>query len=573
MAGPSARQNALVAAKVFGLAPCILGAGIGLYLRWGGTVWLTGAGGFWPIVFLGISSALLIKRVVSPFSDRVAAVSAWLVIAWTWVHFPLWLTAPDIPNASAVISKQGRVSIVGEWARQPTDTVLLLTGKAGTKIVQNVTGTLVVNSVDVRYRYDEAYVAARSDNEDLARPVISAATAILAEEAGKPRSSRIALFDAREAYSRLLDRICRAAVPASTTCPLKLILAPQSDATTRGSVWSKTYTEKEALDEQHLPTLIQLLTQENSPLVDQEQVFARFMELAVGIEHFSKVARKARMLSEKQFDDLIKRVVICPEGGDEAVSILVEVGRLKQDQRLSLRAKVLREARLELILKHIVPLRIADGEVAELAVRVRAALPTDPGIAALALEHLGQRLPPQIQHAAVTAIIDAKVSHAIAAFEHLNFSETLREELFVKMLADASVDDFEVARISRDKLEGMLTQEEMRRLIASVVKRSGSSAKWLEFAVRKLPVRLMTAAERREVVDGLLFASYKSAMEFVSENRLFLEAADVSEITRDYTRTIAPDVCLHLSHRNTNRKADYFSDTQLQIFRDCAQSK
>ena len=38
-------------------------------------------------------------------------------------------------------------------------------------------------------------------------------------------------------------------------------------------------------------------------------------------------------------------------------------------------------------------------------------------------------------------------------------------------------------------------------------------------------------------------------------------------------RPSAPDFCLHLSHRNKNRKTDYFSEAQLQIFRDCAQSK
>jgi hypothetical protein len=47
----------------------------------------------------------------------------------------------------------------------------------------------------------------------------------------------------------------------------------------------------------------------------------------------------------------------------------------------------------------------------------------------------------------------------------------------------------------------------------------------------------------------------------------------VNEVTRDYTRTIPTDQCLHLSHRNKNRKMEYFSDAQLQIFRDCAQSK
>ena len=113
----------------------------------------------------------------------------------------------------------------------------------------------------------------------------------------------------------------------------------------------------------------------------------------------------------------------------------------------------------------------------------------------------------------------------------------------------------------------------MRQLIASVIRKSELSTKWLDFAVHALPLRLMTLAERKSVLNGLLFVSHKSALEFVSENRNYLEAADVDEITRDYTRTIAPDLCLHLSHRNKNRKVDYFSEAQLQIFRDCAQSR
>jgi hypothetical protein len=285
------------------------------------------------------------------------------------------------------------------------------------------------------------------------------------------------------------------------------------------------------------------------------------------------VARKPRMLSEQQFDDLIKRILILPAGADEAVSILTEVGRLKQDQRQNLRAKVFREARLELIVKHIMGLRISDAEVAQLSARLSAAFETNPNIAALALEHFGERMPPEVQYDAVRAIVNARASYAIAALGHLNFSEKLREELLRKILTDANCDDFDTAHISREKLEDMLTPEEMRPLIASVIRKSESSTKWLDFAVQKLPIRLMTLAERKSVLNGLLFVSHKSALEFVSENRNYLETVDVDEITRDYTRTIAPDLCLHLSHRNKNRKIDYFSETQLQIFRDCAQSK
>jgi hypothetical protein len=198
MASSSARQNALVAATVFGIIPCILGLGVGLYLRWGGTIWLTSNGGFWPKACFCISIALLAKRAISPFEDRMACVGAWLMIAWTWLYFPLWLTATEMPESSAVVNRQGRVFIASEWARQPTDTVWLLTGRAGNRIVQHVTGTPKVKSVDVQYRYDDKYIATRSDNEDLSIPVIAAANEILTVEAGKSRSSRVALFDKRD---------------------------------------------------------------------------------------------------------------------------------------------------------------------------------------------------------------------------------------------------------------------------------------------------------------------------------------------------------------------------------------
>ena len=83
----------------------------------------------------------------------------------------------------------------------------------------------------------------------------------------------------------------------------------------------------------------------------------------------------------------------------------------------------------------------------------------------------------------------------------------------------------------------------------------------------------MVTAEQKSLITELLFNSPKAALEFVSENRRYLEPAEVNEITRDYTRTIATEFRLHLSHRNSNRKTEYFSETQLQIFRDCAGSK
>src|SRR5581483_7794147 len=95
----------------------------------------------------------------------------------------------------------------------------------------------------------------------------------------------------------------------------------------------------------------------------------------------------------------------------------------------------------------------------------------------------------------------------------------------------------------------------------------------LTFAAGVLPIRAMTRDERKTLLNGLLFESTKSALEFASEYRRYLDPQEVDEITHDYTRTVGPDFCLHLSHRNKNRKTDYFSEAQLRIFRDCAQSK
>ena len=58
-----------------------------------------------------------------------------------------------------------------------------------------------------------------------------------------------------------LGKLCRAIAPNEGRCPLKLSVAPQAEATIPGAVWSKVFTEQEAVDEKHLPTLVQLLVQ------------------------------------------------------------------------------------------------------------------------------------------------------------------------------------------------------------------------------------------------------------------------------------------------------------------------
>ena len=569
----SRRQTTLVAVAVFGIIPCVLGVGVGLYLRLSGTIWLTNTGGFWPFVCLCLSLVALAKRAIAPFEDRTVCVCAWLVVTWTWLYFPLWLMATEISKSSGIVSRNGQVTVVSEGMRQPADKVWFLTDRSGNRIVKNVVGAVTINSVDLKYRYDEPYVATRDNDEDLSKPIIRAATAILTVEASKSRSSRIAVFDKPEAHARLIDEICDAVVAGKIACPLKLSLTPQNDATIPGAVWSKYYTEKEAIDEGHLPTLVQLLTQDNSQLVDLDQVLARFMELAVSVDELAKVGRKPHMLSAYQFDELIERILATPDGGEDAASILIEVGRLKLDQHQALRTKVFREASIEKIIKYAAPLRISDAELVQLTARMHTAIEASPDVAVLALEAFGARLPTEVQHRAVQSIVGGKAPHALTALRHMNCSGSLREQILNKILSDASFDDFYAVHLSRERLGNMLTPAEMRLLIESVIEKSESSAKWLDFAIRVLPLRLMTPAERKLLLSGRLFESAKAALEFVSENRQYLEAADVNDVTLQYARTIMPDMCLHLSHRNTNRRAAYFSEVQLKIFRDCAQSK
>ncbi len=569
----SSRPNAVTTAVVFGIVPCLLGLGIAQYLRWRGIVWLTSAGAFWPIACLVTSVAILISFAVSPSKDRTARVWAWLVLTWTWLYVPLWLTAQEIPQSSAVVSRDQGVYIASEWARQPSDRVWLFTGRRGDKIVRNVAGTATVNEAEVQYRYSEPYISGRSDEEDLSVPVITAVSAVLAAEAKKPRSSRIALFEKREVHDELLRKLCHSIVPSQGKCPLKLSLSPQAEATIPGAVWSKVYTEKEAIEEKHLPTLVQLLTEDNSHLVDEDRAFALFVSLATSPDMLATVARKSSMLTASQFDELIKRLLASPGCGNEAVAVLAKVKRLTEEQRRELRAKVLREASLSILAKNAITLRISDSEITQLGQRLRAPAELTPEVAVLVLEIFGERLPLEAQQEAIAAIVKANASLALVALRHVNFSNSLREALLAKIVSDATYEDFEAARLSRDAWEEFLTPAEMRGLIATLIKRSETSAKWLSFATRALPLRAMTPVERKTLLNGLLFESTKSALEFASEQRHYLDAEDVNEITYDYTKTVTPDFCLHLSHRNKNRKTDYFSDAQLQIFRDCAQSK
>ena len=571
MESTATRKSTTSKVLVFGLIPCILGVGIGQYLRWSGVIWLTDAGGFWPIVCLGASLAAFARFAMSSVRDRTLEVWAWLVITWTWLYFPFWLTAVEIPHSSAVVSKDGRVFIASESARQPGNKMFLLAGPGRNQIMRNVAGTATINSIEVKYRFADPYIARRSDEEDVAKPLIDAVRSALAVESGKSRSTRIALFETHKAQDRLIKDICNTITEDGGACPAKLTLKPQIAATGVGGVWSKHYTEQEAINEKHLPTLVHLLTRDSLPLASRDAVYALFMEIADTTSEMVKVARRSRMLDERQFEELIERIVVTPNGGDDALGILVEVNRLNQGQRLALRSKVLREARIELIVQHVVPLRILDADIQQLVPRMRSAFDQEPGVAVSTLEVFGERLPQATQDDALRAILNARAVHALAALRRLNFSSALREALLQKVIADAGVDDLTAAKVSRENLEDILTPAEVRLFIANAIKKSGSSKEWLDFAARVLPTRAMTVPERRAIVNELMFASTKTALEFVSENRHHLDAAEVRDVTRDYARTIERDMCLHLTHRNATRGVEYFSEAQVEIFRECAQ--
>ncbi|HEX4892800.1 MAG TPA: hypothetical protein VFV47_05890 [Hyphomicrobiaceae bacterium] len=559
------------AALVFGILPCLIGTAGGAYLSSADIIWLSNAGGFWPVVFLLISIASLIRRAVSPFKDRVIAVSAWLALAWTWFHVPLWASATQIPQVSGVVGRDGRVVLTSDITRDPADRVWLINGRAGKKIVSGVAGSATVHDVDIRYDFSRSYTATRPDGEDIAAPLLRAFADALAIEAVKSRTSRFALFEDRAVHEAFVDRVCRSAMPGAITCPARLRLVPDGEATAPGAVWARYHSEAEAISERHVPTLIRLLTDETKKLVQRDLVFDLVMELADSPEDLARVAQNSRLLEDSQFDRLIRKILALPGTGAEAVGILTKVSRITSGQRLALRERALRDAPLAMLCSQAGPLRLTDADVSSLAARMPAAFAKDPQNAVSALSAFGERLPAEVQREAVAAISRGSATHALAALRALNFSPDLRAQLLQKVLSDAKVEDLAGSGHGRDRLDDILTPTEMRALISRAVERSEFSPQWLDFVARMLPARLMTAEERKSILTGMLFASTKAALEYVSENRDYLNPADVSEITRDYTRTIDPDFCLHLSHRNKNRRTEYFGEEQLRIFRDCAE--
>jgi hypothetical protein len=567
------RRNSKLGTLAFWLSPAVLGLGLAQCLNWSHTVWLTTTGRFWPIVLTSISAAIYVKLLFSEYEDGTSRTAAWLTLLWTWFYCPLWAAAVEVPYSAAVVSASGDVHPASRAARYPEARVWLMTDRSDFRIVRNVAGKLITNSLQIEYRYADPYIGTRRHEEDLSKPLERAANQILASEAKKSRSSRIALIEDRPVQDRVLQKICTAAVGEKITCPLNMKLSPQSEATGLGATWSKYYTEGEAIDEKHLPTLVRLLTQPDSAIIEQDRVFALIMELAEVAEPLSQVAQHPHFLNDEQFDKLVARILISQGCGDEAVAILSTVNRLSSGHRQALRAKVLSEATISKIVAHATALRLSDAEIAQIASRMQSAFLADPGLAVRALQTFGDRLPPEAQRHAVKGIVKARASHALTALAHVNFSDELRHDLMKKVLSNATPDDFSDARMTKESLQAALTPTDMRALIAVAVKRSEASGKWLEFALTMLPIRAMMMDERRSLLTGSAFESPKAALEFVSKNRRHLDRAEVNEVTRDYTRTITTDFCLHLSHRNKNWRTEYFSEDQLQIFRECADSK
>lgn len=566
------RPNALLMALVFGVLPCALGVGFGQYLRWRGVVWLTDIGSFWPLFCFATSLAAAVYLVLTKVYDGTLRTSAWLMLTWTWFYFPFWLTAVEVPKTSAVIGTDGRVSIVSETVRADASRAWLFAGRGGSKIIRNAEGTATINAVDVQYKFAPSHIASCGDEEDLSQPVLSAMTAALATEVAKPRSLRVSLFESKDAREQFLASVCRTVAGSKTPCPLKMTILPSAAATAPGGLWSKHFTESEAIDEGHIPTLITLLTQDNSRLAQKDTVYSRFMELAKTSSELVKVALKPHVLDDDQFSALIRRIIDQPDGGNDALSLYTSVTRLTPEQREALRGKAFQEAGIAHIIRQYGPGRISDSELAQLATRLRAETATNAEAAILMLEAFGPRLPLDLQTSSVDSIARSHASHALSALRYLEPTSPLRAVLLQKVIAEATQKDLD-AKLSKGKLEELLAPSEARSVIASVVGKTGSSSEWVEFAARGIPARAMTAEERKRVIDELMFSSPRLALEFVSENRQHLAPSDVLDVTRDYARTIAADHCLHLTHRNANRQIDYFSDAQIKIFQACADAK
>jgi hypothetical protein len=560
-------------ALVFGLLPCALGIGVAWTVRSTDTVWLTDAGVVWPFVLTVVSAAIIAKLVVSPFEERSSAIAAWLTLWLSWFYVPIWTTAVEVPYSAAVISRDGRVHLVSDELRYRDSKVWHLTHGADIRVIHRVAGKVTASLLEIEYRYAKPYIGTRRHGEDLAASLTAAAEGVLDLKVLATRTSRIALLDNRIVQDGVLARICSAVVGQGAACPIKMSLSPLKDETVPGAAWSTLYTESEAIAERHLPTLVQLLTMPDSPLVRRDEALGLLLDLADTVAPLSQVAQRPHLLDDERFDELIRRILSAPGCDDSVIPLVVRSSRLSREQRRALRAKALSEARIATLIENASTLRITDSELGQLTPRMQLALLADAAVAVRAFQVFGERLSPEAQRDAVAGIVSARASYALSALEHVNFSPEIRRDLVRKILADAATADFSSARLSKERLQEVLTPAEMRALVGTAVKRSDASEKWLEFTLASLSVRDMTPAERQSILNELLFKSSKDALEFVSKHRNHLDPAEVNEVTRGYARTLTPGFCLHLSHRNKNRRTEYFSEDQLQIFRDCANAK
>jgi hypothetical protein len=567
---------------VLGLLPCLLSIGVGYYLKMNGTVWLSDTSGVWPVVCVLMSAGLIVS-IVDSIQEKMNArqvtffnllrlgtysLVVFAFVGWSSLYFTLWLGASKVPYTTAIVS-HGVAHKISDSFHGGIGSVLLMTGRSGKKFVRNVEGRVLAQSMEAQYTFDKAFVATRMNEEDLSTIVVASLNTILAPMAKKSRTERVHLLT-QGGLEQINESVCRLIMRGDAGCPLSLKLTPVSDSTMRSQVWSTEYSEAEAITERHLPTLIQLLTNESLGLAERDAAYELFMECATQVEQFGIVARTSRTLKEKQFDELLERILAAADGGNEAGNTLISVKQLSQQQREKLREKALSDASVEFIVKQAAKMRLTDVDVARLSPRMQSVVAQNPSVAVSILDVFGERLPKEAQNASVEAIVHAEVGYAIEALRSLNFSTEFRERLMNRILSAAASDEKDLLSVSKEKLEAGLTLQEFEALTAALIRSNSISRKRLDFVVQMLPVLAMTHSEQKTVVDELMFVSTKTALEFVSVNHKYLERTIVNDVTRDYVKTIDREFCLHLTHRNRNRRVEFFSQDQIQIFQECA---
>lgn len=573
MMRPSKASGPVQRAVLFGLLPGALGLGFAHYVREADWIWLTDVTWFWPCVLAFASALILIRLAMGSYHETASAVFAWLTLAATWLYVPMWAEAISVPYAAAVVGRGGQVHLARDVSRYQERSVWLLTDRPGTRIVHNVWGKVAAGGLEITYSAAPALIASRRAGDDLAQVLRDAAGPVLAAAASGTRTAKIAILNDRPAQAAMLARVCRAAVTESGDCPFKMTLAPEKEAAAPNGLWSAQFSEREAIAERHVPTLVQMLTQADIAPVQRDEIFALFLEIAGSSALLAQVALKPHLIEDRQFDEIIQRILSSADCGDVAAAVAT-VNRLGPKQREALRTKALDEARIQSLVENAAALRLSDAELIRLGPRLKPSLLADAAVSVRLLDLFGARLPPETQRDAVDGILAAgSALHAITVLERYHASSELRHALVKKVLAEAAPEDFAAARISRARLQDVLTPAELRDLIAVAVRRAETSAAWHAFTIETLPVPRMTLIERRKILDGLMFNSTKAAMEFASKYRDFLDPAEVAQVTRDYSRTVTPDFCLHLSHRNANWRTNFFSEAQLEIFRQCAEGR